>query len=243
MGGRRPPLQTPGLFRPSPRFPDPTLRSFLPDIAVMAPEYRSVLLLVGLAVAGQAVRTLILDPGDAPGSIVLLGGPGGDSAAALAHRDSARAAAAPLREGELIDLDRAPAAQLARLPGIGPGLARRLVEYREAHGAFGGIERLDQVPGVGPSLLDRLSGHVRFSGIPAPKVVPGPATSQIRSLNVNAVSANELAKLPGLGPGRATAIVAYRESHGPFASIEALTNVPGIGPATVAKLRHMLDIR
>lgn len=209
----------------------------------MSPEYRSVLLLAGLAVAGQAARCALLDPGDAPGGVVVLGGAGSDSASALAHRDSSRAAGQPLAEGELVDLDRAPAPEIARLPGIGPDLARRIVEYRKQHGDFGGTAALDQVPGVGPGLLRRVTGHVRFSGTASPGAQFESTGSDSRPLDLNSSSANELARLPGIGPGRAAAIVAYRESHGPFASIEGLGAVAGIGSATIAKLRPWLEIR
>lgn len=207
----------------------------------MSPEYRSVLLLAGLAVVGQAARCVLLDPGEAPGAITVLGG--SDSASPLAHRDSSRLAAQPLGDGELIDLDRAPAPEIARLPGIGPDLARRIVDDRKANGSFGGLAALDALPGVGPGLLRRLEGHVRFSGSPRLPAVPRQSAGLAGKIGLNSATANDLAVLPGIGPGRAAAIVAYRESHGPFASIEALTAVPGIGPATVDKLRSSLEIR
>jgi competence protein ComEA len=207
----------------------------------MSPEYRSVLLLVGLAVVGQAVRCALLDPGEAPGAVTVLGG--ADSASPLAHRDSSRLAGQPLKEGELIDLDRASAPEIARLPGIGPDLARRIVDDRNAHGSFGSLAALDALPGVGPGLLRRLEGHVQFSGLVRPGGAAVTGSASPASVGLNSATANELATLPGLGPGRAAAIVAYRQSHGPFASIEALTAVPGIGPSTVAKLRPFLEIR
>lgn len=207
----------------------------------MSPEYRSVLLLAGLAIVGQAARCALLDPGEAPGAIEVLGGT--DSASPLAHRDSARLAGQPLKDGELIDLDRAAAADIARLPGIGPDLARRIVDDRKVYGDFGGLAALDALPGVGPGLLRRLEGHVRFSGIPRPEGTPAQAAAQAAKIGLNSATAKDLGTLPGIGAGRAAAIVAYRQSHGPFASIEALTAVPGIGPATLDKLRPFLEIR
>jgi competence protein ComEA len=207
----------------------------------MSPEYRSVLLLAGLAVVGQAARCALLDPGEAPGAISVLSDT--DSASPLAHRDSARLSGQPLKDGELIDVDRAAAAEIARLPGIGPDLARRIVEDRKAHGDFGGLAALDALPGVGPGLLRKLEGHVRFSGVPRPASPSGRSASSAARIGLNSATANDLATLPGIGQGRAAAIVAYRESHGPFASIEGLTGVPGVGPATVDKLRPFLEIR
>jgi len=58
--------------------------------------------------------------------------------------------------------------------------------------------------------------------------------------NVNTASALELAQVPGLGPATAARIVEHRETRGPFTSIEALLDVPGIGPATLEQMRPHL---
>jgi competence protein ComEA len=55
-----------------------------------------------------------------------------------------------------LDLTRATAAELERLPGVGPALARRIVEAREARGGFGRPEDLLEVRGIGPATLERL---------------------------------------------------------------------------------------
>ncbi|AKJ95041.1 MULTISPECIES: ComEA family DNA-binding protein [Thioalkalivibrio] len=52
-------------------------------------------------------------------------------------------------------------------------------------------------------------------------------------LNVNGASAEELAALDNVGPVKAQAIVEHREAHGEFASVQALTEVSGIGERTV----------
>ena len=57
------------------------------------------------------------------------------------------------------------------------------------------------------------------------------------ALPLNRSNAADLARLPGIGPARAGAIVAEREHAGPFASPDELVRVSGIGAATVARLR------
>ena len=212
----------------------------------MSPDHRAVVILLALAVAGQGLRWWLLDPGDAPGGITILGA---DEASAAAQRDSAKRVAEPLAPGELVDINLAPAREIDRLPGVGPSLAVRIVEYRTEHGPFGSLAGLDSVPGVGEATLGRIGEMVRLSGVAgrvggqrlpnSPSGVGPPAPI----LQLNSASANDLAGLPGIGPGRARAIVAYREAHGSFASINDLEKVPGIGPATVAKLRPRLDVR
>jgi competence ComEA-like helix-hairpin-helix protein len=55
-------------------------------------------------------------------------------------------------------------------------------------------------------------------------------------LDVNAAGAEELVRLPGVGPVMAARIVAERQTGGPFASLEDLTRVPGVGAARVRVL-------
>lgn len=59
-----------------------------------------------------------------------------------------------------LDLNRATEADLDRLPGIGPVLARRIVERRRELGGFRRVEDLRSVRGIGPRLFARLSPKV-----------------------------------------------------------------------------------
>jgi competence protein ComEA len=56
-------------------------------------------------------------------------------------------------------------------------------------------------------------------------------------LDLNAATASELDALPGIGPAKAQAILADRQSNGPYASVEELTRVKGIGAKLLEKLR------
>jgi len=77
-----------------------------------------------------------------------------------ARRDPAANVPAPPGAQQLTDLNRATVAELDRLPGIGPVLARRIVEHRERLGAFHSADELLGVPGIGVRLLERLRPHV-----------------------------------------------------------------------------------
>jgi len=55
----------------------------------------------------------------------------------------------------LINVNTATAALLESLPGIGPTLAQRIIEYRDANGPFEGVEDLVDVPGIGEATLDK----------------------------------------------------------------------------------------
>jgi competence ComEA-like helix-hairpin-helix protein len=56
----------------------------------------------------------------------------------------------------VVNVNRATAVELERLPGIGPSLARLIVADREARGPFATLEALDRIPGIGPGLVARL---------------------------------------------------------------------------------------
>ena len=59
--------------------------------------------------------------------------------------------------GGLLDLNTAGVAELDALPGIGPVLAQRIVEYRSRQGPFRSVEELDDVPGIGPAIAAELA--------------------------------------------------------------------------------------
>jgi competence ComEA-like helix-hairpin-helix protein len=67
-----------------------------------------------------------------------------------------------------IDVDRASAEEIERLPGIGPALAQRIVTNRDSLGTFGALDALCDVRGVGPALTKRLRPLVTFTGAPRP---------------------------------------------------------------------------
>ena len=60
------------------------------------------------------------------------------------------------------NVNTAAAADLERLPGVGPVLARRIVEFREAKGLFRRLEDLQEVQGIGPKLYRRLVPLLRL---------------------------------------------------------------------------------
>jgi competence ComEA-like helix-hairpin-helix protein len=61
-------------------------------------------------------------------------------------------------------------------------------------------------------------------------------------LDLNSASALELEAIPGIGPSRAAAIVAFRERYGAFSRVTDVSRVPGIGPATLEKISPYLMV-
>ena len=68
-----------------------------------------------------------------------------------------------LLPGERIDLNTAPAADLARLPQIGDKRAAAIVAWREEHGPFQSTGELVEVSGIGQGILEQISGYITVS--------------------------------------------------------------------------------
>jgi competence protein ComEA len=69
---------------------------------------------------------------------------------------------------------------------------------------------------------------------------PGTGTAPL--INVNTASATELEALPGVGEVIGQAIVDYRTENGPFATVDDLLDVSGIGDATLAEIRDLVSV-
>ena len=171
-------------------------------------DHRAGLILLGLVALGLLVR--LVAGGGATGAVLYQTGQ-----AERPHRDSLVAQAArlarPLAVGETIDVDRAPARELVRLPRIGPALAGRIVADREANGPFGSMQALDRVPGVGPSVLAALRPHIHFSARSRRLEFGDTRFGKVR---LNTATEAQLAQIPGIGPARARAIVDDRRALG-----------------------------
>lgn len=58
--------------------------------------------------------------------------------------------------GGLININTASQSELESLPGIGPVLAQRIIEYRQSHGAFSSTEAIIDVSGIGPGIFEKI---------------------------------------------------------------------------------------
>jgi len=83
----------------------------------------------------------------------------------------------------------------------------------------------------------------KHESVAAPQAVEQPAKTQGAKVDLNGADAATLQReLSGIGKGKAEAIVAYRESNGPFSSVEELLEVKGIGKAILDRNRERLEV-
>ena len=70
----------------------------------------------------------------------------------------------------------------------------------------------------------------------------GGATSAAGIVDINSATISDLDALPGVGPSTAQAIIDYRVANGPYASVDDLLNVRGIGPSKLAAMRARVRV-
>ncbi len=69
-----------------------------------------------------------------------------------------------------------------------------------------------------------------------------PSVNKDGSVNINTASESELCEIPGIGPSRAKSIIAYREEHGRFGTIEDIMNVSGIKDKFFVKIKDHITV-
>jgi competence ComEA-like helix-hairpin-helix protein len=211
----------------------------------------AALLLLATAVGGQALLHWRGKSDVAPGAVAFrVADPGG-----LARQQHlAVTRGAELADSEVVDLDRAPAGELVRLPGVGPALAKRIVAERAKNGPFGGPACLDaRVPGVGEGFLRRTGTHLTFSGGGCTATSSTEAANPPQGgrsggggcpevVDLNRATEADLVCLPGIGAARAKAILAWRSRSGGFREVAELGKVPGVPKGVVEGARERLTV-
>src|SRR5438093_1213915 len=111
----------------------------------------------------RAAAALIL-PATVVASVLLTSMSGSLSPQAAPRRAAAGAKAGAPAESETktaaVDINSADVEKLTSLPGIGPAIAQRIVDYRKEHGPFKSVDELVNVRGIGERLLARLRDRV-----------------------------------------------------------------------------------
>lgn len=85
-------------------------------------------------------------------------------------------------------------------------------------------------------------GNAIPTGTAGTGVQAGSGLTSQGKINLNKADINELQNLPGIGPSKAASIIEYRETNGPFKSVEDLKNISGIGDKTFDKLKDLISV-
>ncbi len=146
------------------------------------------------------------------------------------------------------DADRGPAQLVVHVAGLvhTPGVVRLAPGARvlDAVEAAGGPH--DGVDLTGLNLARLVTdGEQVLVGVTPPAgaaTTPGSGDAESALVNLNTATAEQLEALPGIGPALAGRILAWRDDHGRFASVDELQEVSGIGPATLAELADLVTV-
>ena len=123
--------------------------------------------------------------------------------------------------------------------------ASRVTDAVIAAGGSGPDADLDVV-NLAATVHDGERIYVPTIGEAVPAVIGDPptpdSTMPVGPVNVNSATPEQLDVLPGVGPATAAAIVAHRDRHGPFQSVDQLGEVRGIGPVKLDALRGLVTV-
>jgi competence ComEA-like helix-hairpin-helix protein len=98
------------------------------------------------------------------------------------------------------------------LPGIGSTLSQRIVNFRNKLGGFHSVEQVGETFGLGDSTFQKIKPLLRLSG-------------EIRKLNLNSATMDELKAHPYIRYQLANAILQYRSQHGNYSSVEEIKQI------------------
>ena len=143
------------------------------------------------------------------------------------------------------NVNTASATELQRVSRIGAVRAQAIIDYRNQHGPFQSLNELTRVRGIGAATIENfrragfcVKASTETSNNP-PQASPNhPTTTNSNCDNVNTANAVTLRRVNRIGVVKAQAIIDYRNQHGPFRSLDELTRVRGIGPATLENFRR-----
>lgn len=136
------------------------------------------------------------------------------------------------RERRPVEVNTADSTALVALPGIGPAFAKGILKYRDR---LGGYHRLDQLAEV-YVLKDKPDAIARLNTL---LVVD---SMMVRKVPINTCSVEELAAHPYAGWKVAKPLIAYRDQHGPFSSVQDITACQAVGEDVFRKLAPYLTV-
>ncbi len=134
------------------------------------------------------------------------------------------------RKVAMISINEADTSAFIALPGIGSKLSARILAFREKLGGFYSVDQVGETWGLPDSTFQKIKPRLQVN------------TDDIRKMNVNAATKDELKTHPYIRWNLANAIVEYRTQHGAFKNLDELKNIVLIDETTFNKIVHYLSL-
>ena len=131
----------------------------------------------------------------------------------------------------IIEINQADTTAFISLPGIGPKLSQRIINFRERLGGFYSVDQVGETFGLPDSTFQKIRSKL---------VIRDKAVKQI---NINTASPDEMKLHPYIRYQLANAIIQYRTQHGDFAKPEDIKNIMMIDEALYNKLFPYLTVQ
>ena len=130
-----------------------------------------------------------------------------------------------------IDINESDTSVWITLPGIGPKLSQRIVQFRNRLGGFYSISQVAETYGLPDSVFQKIKPMLTLDG------------TQVKKMNINTATKDELKEHPYIRYTLAKLIVEYRSQHGPFSDVKELLNIMAIDQAIFDKLSAYLIVQ
>lgn len=128
---------------------------------------------------------------------------------------------------QAFDINMADTTQLKQLKGVGSGYAARIIKYRDVLGGFYDINQVKKTYNLPPEIADEV---IRFCFVKKP----------VRKININEIALENF-KHPALKYNQKKVIIAYREQHGRFSSIDDLRKIKLLDEESIRELAPYLE--
>ncbi|MDQ6610281.1 MAG: helix-hairpin-helix domain-containing protein [Bacteroidota bacterium] len=134
------------------------------------------------------------------------------------------------RKPIIVNINEADTSAFIALPGIGSKLSARIISFREKLGGFYSVDQVGETYGVPDSTFQKIKGRLQVDG------------ANVKKINVNTATKDELKVHPYIRWNLANAIVEYRNQHGAYKSLDELKNIVVVDEATFGKIVHYLSL-
>lgn len=130
----------------------------------------------------------------------------------------------------IIDINQSNAEDWQKLKGIGPSYSKRIIKFRDKLGGFSNIQQVGETYGLPDSTFNKIIPFLKTSAI-------------LKTIDINKVSAKELQQHPYLNYRQASAIINYRNNHGPFQNAEDLNPIKALSENTLIAVKPYFSFK